>query len=245
MPSIYTDSVREERYGRLRVRKKQLEKYYDILGWILLIGMGGGLIAAAIGAFLTGIFLDPMELIRFIPEAGQVFIVFWALYRHDPKCTGLAMLIFFGCGALSSLLSGTGVGVNGIGFALNLGFLPLIIILLIDFKWDKLRKEEGFPHFDILYEEREKRQQNQEELSRNRALKAGVRVAATEQTSEMGDLLDAGFDAPVMAPHLHGIHDRGQFAVGGIRKPDAYTEGQMDRLEEIGAPENNTEMEEL
>ena len=245
MPSLYTDSVREARYAKLRAEKNRLEKIYNILGWIALFTMGGGLIMAALSAFLVGIFLDPMEIVKFVPEAGQVVCVFAALYKREPKFTGLMMLGFIACGLVSTLLSGAPSSAMDVSFLLNFAFIFLIVCLVYSFRWNKLTKEEGFPHFDITYEERQKRMQIQEEQSRNRAVRAGVRVAATEQTSEMGDILDAGFDAPVLAPHLTGTHDRSKNAVGGMKRPAAYTAGEMDELAEDGAPPQSAEMEEL
>lgn len=245
MPSLYTDSVREARYAKLRAEKNRLEKIYNILGWIALFTMGGGLIMAALSAFLVGIFLDPMEIVKFVPEAGQVVCVFAALYKREPKFTGLMMLGFIVCGVVSTLLSGAPSSAMDVSFLLNFAFIFLIVCLVYSFRWNKLTKEEGFPHFDITYEERQKRMQIQEEQSRNRAVRAGVRVAATEQTSEMGDILDAGFDAPVLAPHLTGTHDRSKNAVGGMKRPAAYTAGEMDELAEDGASPQSAEMEEL
>lgn len=245
MPSLYTDSVREARYAKLRAEKNRLEKIYNILGWIALFTMGGGLIMAALSAFLVGIFLDPMEIVKFVPEAGQVVCVFAALYKREPKFTGLMMLGFIACGVVSTLLSGAPSSAMDVSFLLNFAFIFLIVCLVYSFRWNKLTKEEGFPHFDITYEERQKRMQIQEEQSRNRAVRAGVRVAATEQTSEMGDILDAGFDAPVLAPHLTGTHDRSKNAVGGMKRPAAYTAGEMDELAEDGAAPQPAEMEEL
>ncbi len=245
MPSLYTDSVREARYAKLRAEKNRLEKIYNILGWIALITMGGGLIMAALSAFLVGIFLNPMEIVKFVPEAGQVFCVFAALYKREPKFTELMMLVFIACGVVGALLSGASSNAMNVSFVLNFAFIFLIVCLIYSFRWQKLAKEEGFPHFDITYEERQKRMQLQEEQSRNRAIRSGVRVAATEQTSEMGDILDAGFDAPVLASHLTGTHDRSKNAVGGMKRPAAYTAGEMDELAEDGAPPQSAEMEEL
>lgn len=241
MASLYTDEVREERYARLRCKKNKLDKQYGILGQIAVFLAGCGLIAGGLMSFLNGIFLNPMELISFIPSAAQAVMVVLAIYKREPKFTGLMMLAFFGCDVVGALLGKVNLLFNGM-------FIFLVFCLILDFRWDKLRKEEGFPLFDITYEEREKRNQIREEQARNRALQAGVRTAATEQSSDMGDILDDGFDTPVLAPHLHGIHDRGQFAVGGTQRPQAYQSGEMDMLEEIGQPPSgggSAEMDEL
>jgi len=242
---MYSDREREERYGRLRARKNKLEKQHDILGWVVMGTVGLGAVISIFSGVLYGVFVDASQFFYTLFELAEAGAVIYAVYKRDWRIT-LGVLIGY------ILLTAIQVG----AFDGHFSIVDLVVVLLgvelyIDRQWFKLSQEEGFPHFDITYAEREKRQQIQEELMRNRALQAGVRVASTEQTSGMGDLLDADSDAPVLAPHLQARHDRSRlYAAPGTQMPDAFDAGKMGMLEEIGAPApeappQNTEMDEL
>lgn len=243
MTTMYTDAAREERYGRLRAKRNFLEKWHDRLAWVAIFTIGLGMIASIMGGVLYGLFISISEFFTAMFDVAEALAVFYALYKRDYRITagvliGYVLLKSITLGAFGGMLSLT-----------DLVVLMLIAELIIDIQWHKLSQEEGFPLFDITYAEREERKQLQEEIVRNRAINQGVRVAATEQTSDMGDLLDAGFDAPVLPPHLSARHERsGLYATPGTQAAEDFDAGKMAMLEEIGAPPRSgqsNEMDEL
>lgn len=224
MASIYTDEVREQRYFKLRAKKKRLERILDWMMWIVLAAAALTIIPDFAAAFLNGVFLGDLHaLFEFLVDAAVYGFAIYAIYRKSAKLTGIAVAVV----ALGAVLTGTPLSLVGV--------IPLVLLLYVDVEWGKLEKEEGFPHFDITYAEREERQRTAEERARNRAIQAGARVAATEQSSDMGDLLDAGHDTMVVAPTLRGYHDRSRNSGSAPETPKPFAPGVMDTLEAIGS----------
>lgn len=224
MASIYTDAEREERYDKLRRKKRQLEKILDILMWGFLIFaallMIGGISSGLLGGLLGGGLGDFFDfLVTALLCAAAIYVIYAKKIKHT--------LIALGAGVLLMALTGMG------------SVIPLVAMIAcipVDIAWGKLEKEEGFPLFDISYAEREERQKASEQMVYQRALDAGVRIASTEQTSDMGDLLDAGHDAMVIAAPLRGSQDRFRGAVPDAVPQQSFQPGLMDTLEQMDAP---------
>ena len=230
MATLYTDAAREERYARLRTKKKGLEKCLDVCMLFTLFVMGGSVIINAIGGLLSFLSLDFGTALAFLIQAAVTAAVIWAIYQKDVRYSAIVL-------AVTCVIGGIELYLMDFGLNANL-FAPFVMIavLLIDIQWQKLSQEEGFPLFDISYKERAERERQIEKISKNRAVAEGVRIASTAQTSDMGDLLDADFDKPVMAQGLSGYHDRMRTAKPGTERKAAYQPGMMDMLEDLGAP---------
>ncbi len=224
MASLYTDEAREERYFKLRAKKKRLERILDWMMWIVLAAAALTIIPDFASAFLNGVFLGDLHaLFELLVDVAVYGFAIYAIYRKSAKLTGIAVAVVL----LGAVLTGSPLSL--------VGMIPLLLLLYVDVQWGKLEKEEGFPHFDITYAEREERQRTAEERARNRAIQAGARVAATEQSSDMGDLLDAGHDTMVIAPTLRGYHDRSRDSSRAAETPRQFAPGVMDTLEAIGS----------
>ena len=222
MASLYTDEAREERYFRLRAKKKRLDRVLDILMWLTLLCAAVSIIPGFAAAFLNGVFLGDLHaLLDFVWSVAVYALAIYAIYCKNPKYAFCAIV---GIVAISILFDAFSV----------IGLITLLPVLWVDKEWAKLEKEEGFPLFDMSYAEREERTRTAEERARNRALQAGARVASSGQTSDMGDLLDAGHDTMVIAPALHGQHDRYRGSVAGQTERPQFVPGVMDTLETIG-----------
>jgi|GEM_PF-2032605 len=230
MASLYTDEAREARYAKLRTKKKRLDITLDIIMRIVLFTMGLGVVINAIGGLLSVLSLNFLDGISFLLDLAMVAAVVYAIYKRDR----LTSAIVLGITIVFPMIRGFA---SGFGLSVNL-FAPVIMIavLIVDVQWYQLSQEEGFPLFDISYQERQERQKQLEKVSLNRAVASGVRMASTEQNSDMSDLLDAGFDRPVMAQPLSGYHERMKDAKPGVQRAAGYQPGVMDMLEEIGGP---------
>lgn len=219
MASIYTDKAREARYDKLRIKKNRYEK---ILGICMLLSLFIGIATFISGIFfglLSGAFLGDISVlvISFLATACNAFAIY-AIYAKNWKITIAAIAI---------AIAMVPFGMNDI--VLVLALIPALIVHVL---WKKLSQEEGFPLFQITQDEYDKRRQALERQTKKHALEEGVRVASTEQTSEMGDLLDDGFDSPVMPGELHAYHDRSRNANTVETAPSRQT-GNMDSLEDI------------
>lgn len=223
MASLYTDEAREERYFRLRAKKKRLDGLLDITMWITLACAAIVIIPGAMSAFLNGVFLGDMRtLLEFLMSVAVCGFTVYAIYCKNFRHVIIAMIGV----ALLTMLAG----------AMSLiVMIPLIIAAVVSWEWGKLEKEEGFPHFDITYAEREERERTAESRARNRAIQAGARISSVGQSSDMGDLLDAGHDTMVLAPTLRGQHDRYLGSTQQNTAPQPVNQGIMDSLESIGA----------
>ena len=227
LASIYTDESREQRYGRLRRKKKKCEKALDILMWITLLVGALDLIPQLFSGVLKGLFAGQLgEFFGVIFSAVSAAAAVYAIYAKKWTHTLGAILVI----AVSSAI---GMAISG-GLVTSSGYIVLLIpVLIVDRIWAGLEQEEGFPLFDISYAERGERSRNLEKLTEARALRAGYRIAQTEQTSDMPDLLDSGRDAPVAAAHPHGYQERFYGSAAENAPAEEIRSGIMDTLEEL------------
>ncbi len=221
MASIYTDEARRERYDRLRAKKKRLDKCLDIVMWLALIGAFIGVVSGFMSGVLNGVLYGNLKpFFIWLLDTGIYGVMIWAIYAKNIKLTLIAM----GIVALSSIAVIAGGEIPD-------GLVLLIPVLIVDIQWDKLSKEEGFPLFDISFREYEDRERHQTEIARNRALAAGVRVATAEgDGADMGDILDAGFDKPVIAERIGTNMGRYAGSVQDAVPQREFTPGVMDEL---------------
>lgn len=229
MATIYTDESREQRYARLRTKKRKCEKALDILMWITLLVGAFDLIPGLFSGLFNGLFGGSLDnffafFFSFAGAAAAIYAIYAKKFFHT-----LAAIVFI------AVISVLGAAMAG-QMAISTGYIVILIpVAVIDRIWNGLEKEEGFPLFDISYAEREERRRNQEKLTEVRMLRAGYRVAADEQPADMHDLLDSERDVPVMPAHPRGYHDRFLGSAAVSAPAAAVPSGIMDTLEEIGA----------
>lgn len=222
MTSIYTDEARQARYDRLRAKKRRLDKCLDVLMWITLIGgfitLLSGFMTGVLGGVLYG---DLKAFFEWLLNVAVFGVTVWAIYAKNVRFTLIAMIV----SAVAAFLELATA--SGFVYAL----IPLILTLIVDIQWEKLSKEEGFPLFEISIREYETREKHQLEIARNRALNAGVRVATAEgDGADMGDILDAGFDKPVIAERIGVNPGRFEGSVQGAVVQQGFTPGEMDSI---------------
>ena len=232
MASIYTDEAREARYGKLRDKRNRCDKWLGWIMWgVLLIGAFSllpGFVSGILGGLLKG---ELFSFFGFLFSVVNFCIAVYAVYAKKWKHTLIAI-------PLIAILGAFTMSIDSRMAAATAYIIPLIPTFFIDRTWGQLEQEEGFPLFDISYAEREERRRNMEKLTEARALRAGYRVAQTQQQSDMSDLLDSGHDAPVMAKPVHGYHDRFGDSVQAGTPMTSLPSGVMDTLEEMSGTEN-------
>jgi len=221
LASIYTDEAREARYSKLRQKKRAYDKIFDFCMWgAILFGVFAlrDLVLVLIAA-LTSFSLAIIA----VCFAGIICVLgtVWAIYKKDIRFSiAIALLMVF--------LQCSGV----IMFSLAL-FIIIGVTCVTDFLWYKLSQEEGFPLFEIGFEEWKQREKAYERCAENRAVEAGVRAAAEAQnigSGEMDDLLD-GSSEPIPAVPS-GYKDR--FAQAHVyESQQRYQPGVMDSLEDL------------
>ncbi|MBR6107922.1 MAG: hypothetical protein IKQ39_07920 [Oscillospiraceae bacterium] len=219
MASIYTDEVRQTRYMRLRRRKRILDRIFDVCmiaalvfgtlalysaGPMLMEGLGGADIRLILGG-----------LICILPLPGIIVTI----YLKNWKAAAAEFALLFLAGAI--LIDGT------------YGLLIFIdvIALVTDIFWEKLSQQEGFPTFEIGYQEEKERAKALHQYAENRAVAAGVRAERTEPDNDMHDLLDADTDVGTVTQKLTGMHDRYRDVQTHETGRAAYVPGVMDDLE--------------
>lgn len=219
MASIYTDESREARYDKLRKKRDRCEKVFSVCMWLsLFIGITTFGIGTVYG-LISGVFLgEMMPLIISLFASASCALAIYAVYAKNWKLTLAALLI------TAVLIP---LQVSEVVCA-----VVLIPVLIANVLWERLSKEEGFPEFRITQQEFDERRKSMERQTKKRALALGVRVAATDQSSEMGDLLDAGSDTPIMPGDLHAYHERGR-QTSVVETAPVLQQGNMDSLEDI------------
>ena len=229
MASIYTDEERENRYSRLRKKKRIYDRIFDVCMWAAIlfgavaVGDAGGCVMEGLGAIrftLIGI-----GIYGLIAIAGLIL----AIYKKDCRITALELVLLLTAGWMGAI--------SDIGFSV----LALIAVaaLITDFLWQKLSKEEGFPLFEISYQERENQNKALQRYAENRAVAAGARIERTEPDNEMHDLLDADNDSTAVTQKLTGVHQRYQTSQTYETGRPQYTPGVMDDLESVAAADQD------
>ena len=234
--SIYTDEAREKRYFVLRRKKKTYETCFgicvgiyalimisELIGGVASRGMAIGLGVNQI-ARIDRYHLVPNFLVLAVGLCGILF------RKWIPAVIGAAGLI---CLAAAELMTPLYIGLFGV--------IPLGVTVWAGMGWSALKKEEGFPRFQIDLEEYEAQRKAQVSFMQQRALRQGVRTAqqALDPDAEMHDLAEeAGPDAlPAM---LQGYHARGAGSDPVVQVPVP----QFDRMQTL-SPEDVGGLDEL
>ena len=225
MASVYSDREREERYSKLRRKKKAMDKFFD---WSMYAVIAGALLIVIPSIYmgvLSSLFLGKM--LEFFASILAMFAAaagIYAVYRKDPRITALiAVLQLIFCVAASE------------GLADLLMLVVMILEVCVQASWQKLTQEEGFPDFDITLNEYAAREKDYARQAEIRAVTAGLRTdAELPRSNAMDDLLS---DRVQAAPqHLHTYHDRSTRSAVPEVQPLPAASALMGTLEEIGAP---------
>ena len=234
MANILTDESRLTRYSVLRKRKKILETIFDISMFLIILAAATEIIPQFISGVLQGFFLGELRpFFVFLGVTLSMAFFVYALFRRDWRFLLPALI-------LSLLLTGG-------GFFCGLGSLlsPFAIAaaLIVSFFWLKLQKEEGFPLFEITFNEEQERQKVQEKRTEYRTLQAQIREAQEKPDSnaEMTDLLDADSQKDFMPAHLSNYHERYRNADAVVHSVQPHD----DRMDTVTEPEQSGEMDEL
>ncbi len=229
LASIYTDEERESRYSGLRKKKRIYDKVFDICMWTAII----------FGVFALRDILITMIAALWVMSIPTIFVCLlalvcvlgtvWAIYKKDIRFSGGILLLML-------FLQFTGV----INFGVQ---LPLVagVTCVTDYLWYKLSQEEGFPQFEISFEEWKQREKAYEHYAENRAVEAGVRAAAGAQNDggEMHDLLDESRAPLPASPSSY----KSRFEQAHVyEKQVHYQPGVMDSLEDLIPSEGSDDM---
>lgn len=234
-PYQASDKAREERYAKNRLIRNRLDKTFDISMWVTivvsLIPVANSLIygLAALVAAQVGVLFE--SLCTLAGCAATVLAIYQKKVSFTIAMLGVNVLMLFCKGSV----------------LLNIPIL--LFVLWVCDRWEKLSQEEGFPLFDIPYREQEERRKLQEQYARDRAIQSGARVAATEQQSDMHDILDADRDTPVLPAEIRGYEERNR-KTGDVFHPTVQPDSgvcaaqpvstDMDTLEALLPPINQT-----
>ena len=218
MASLLTDDVRREQNAVFRAQRIKCEKIFNVCGFFLILtalaDLVGTILWSAFG-LITSTNLAPAWCFP-VSLAVYVLVLTGTFGRKMPTVL------------IGALIGAARLILNPIGF-FTLSAIPILIICLTMRKWVSLSKEEGFPLFDISFDEREKRAAQMERITKHVAIETGKRRTAVPDAGEMSDLLDAAGDVPVATAELSGYHDRSRH--GSIVESGRTVEnGNMDEL---------------
>lgn len=196
------DELRLIRYEKCRKQKKII----DIVIGICLV--------SAIVLTFAGI---DSGLFSVISMAAGIFAIYYRNWRVTAIVTAVVgiLLIF---------------GLNG-----DLGFIQLftlIVALICDFFWSKLKAQEGFPMFILIEKRLNTSQKAKTYTARKNAVESGIRAAASDinANSDMQDLFDETPDA--LNADLKGYQERSLNADPLVHAAERHSD-IMDVLEEL------------
>ena len=225
MPSIYTDEERSRRYGELRERKKWLDRAYSISMWITL--------GLALFLLLPSIYLTFMQGM-FLFQISQTLNLLLLLLMFGLQICGIyarRWQITAGAAAAAFIMSATDMKINGIRDILHwfiTGFACVTVFVFVcHYAHHKLSQEEGYPDFDISYEERAQQKKQMEARQMHRILQEEAKPADPNAESDMTDLLDeAQRTAPAALTAYRDRHTLNTHNAGEKQ----YVPGEMDEL---------------
>ena len=218
MASFQTDEVRRERYGVLRAQRIKCEKRFSLSGALLAFVTAADIIGSILFSTFGLITTVGAEMLACLPLSLAVYVL---MFAGITKRSMMPLLI-------GALLSAVRVALCPASFFLPT-FFPLLIAILTMRKWDALSKEEGFPKFDISFDEREKRAAQMERITKHAAIETGKRRTAAPDADAMSDLLDTEGDVPVATAELSGYHERSRHG-RIVESGKAVEYGNMDDL---------------
>lgn len=217
MANLLTDEVRRERYAVCRARRIRCDKTFNLcvsmLAFIVLLD-----IAASIAFSVAGKMWDvDNRMLLGLPFSLAIYIAeLFGIYKRNHFITLVVLLI-------------TPIRVFFQLSVFAMAAIPFFIAELTMKKWEGLRKEDGFPKFDIDYAERESRAAKQAAITKHVAIETGKRRLAAQNADEMSDLLDEQGDIPVASAELSGYHDRSRHGKIG-EQSRTLLHGGMDDL---------------
>ena len=236
MISIYTDEARRKRYAdNLRIKAK-CEKWFAIsLGIYVLL-----MIAELCGGFFSRGMAIGLG-VNNIAQIGRYHLLpcFLAL------SAGLAGILLrewrLTAAAVIGVLLVTCAGWFNAFCIGTFTLLPLASATAAGIKWAKLRKEEGFPRFQIDWAEYETREKSQTGYVQQRALEQGVRTEPQplDPHAGMRDLTEKP-ETEALPAVLQGYHDRGIGSDPVVQAPVSH----YDRMATI-KPEDVGGLEQL
>ena len=225
MPSFYTDEERSRRYGELRERKKWLDRAYSISMFVTLGIALFLLLPCLYMTFMQGIFLFQISqvfnmLILLLMFAFQVC----GIYSRRWQFTAASVATEFVMETMKMKL----VGIESILPWFMVGFSCVTVFVFVcHYANNKLSQEEGYPDFDISYEERAQQKKQMEARQMHRILQEEAKPADPNAESDMTDLLD---EAQRTAPAaLTAYRDRHTLNTQNAGEKQ-YVPGEMDEL---------------
>lgn len=229
MVSLYTDKAREERYFRLRRRRKRCEKISGIAFAVTVVvgltELAADLFSGLILAGLTGQESKEVPLpgiLTLLPAAAMILAVVAVIRKNWLIAAADILFIIFL--AMFGFLCKFYIGV--------LDIPPLGAMVYVGRVWERLKEQEGFPRFRIDYEETQNRERLQAGFIEHRAVEEGVREEQEELDpgAAMEDLMDAGKSKQQLGAKLQNYHNRYEGADAVIHAADKTT-GVMNELE--------------
>lgn len=238
MASIYTDEERDRRNARLRAKKKHLDGMFDVLGWVLYILLGFVVVTDIFMGFLDSITDSVRPFLGGVCNLGIGFGAVYALHRREMRATVFWMIVSIPLGILANYLGAWMRPFVIVAEVYEAVLLPL------QREWQRLSQEDGFPLFDVSYNDRALAQKAQEKVMQKRAIAAaeqsrkegGVFVENADGQGDMLDILDDNGMARIIPEKLTGYQDRLREPARGEERSHAYVPGVMDTLEDIAPP---------
>lgn len=232
MVSMYTDKAREERYFRLRRRKKRCDRILSIavaasiliglteiscelFAPYLLKGLRGGIETASLP--LPG-------LHSIFPIAGMILVPF-AAQKRSWILAAIAVPVILLSAVLGLLCK----------FYIGLFDLPLLAgIIYAGRIWEHLKVQEGFPRFQIDFDEYKNRAEQQAHYIEHRAIEEGARAEQDmlDPNAEMDDLCGGAAQPQRLGAKLQKYHERSLGSDAVIRPVEAHGDA-MTELEEF------------
>ena len=225
MPSALTDEARRAHYGKMREYKKWIDKAYAL-------GMGVFILLAVLLVLPTFYFTVMSGMFLFKIKKPVIDLLF-VLLMYGLQFAGIGTRKWqYTAGAAAAWFVSDTVGFSLVAMSeIYLYFSIAFVILTVyasacHIAWHKLSQEEGFPDFDISFEERGKQQKQAEAQHRHRILQEEA-TAAAGSVKDMTDLLDP--EQKTMPAELTAYRDRHTLTAQNAGNKD-YVPGEMDEL---------------
>jgi len=224
MASALTDEERGRQYDIMREEKKRCEKVYNICGWVI-IGLAVFIVLPSIySAFLHAMFRFE---VRPIGETALIIAMFlfglFGIARRSYYLTGISLVLMVFVDGCVRQITGIPEILPHFTFAFS---IVSIIVGYIHWRWGKLKDQEGFPDFNISYQERAQHEAAMQKQRENHLLAEGAE-RRQPNSGEMTELLDE--EQTALPAELSAYKDRftQHTEKAGERQ---YTKGEMDEL---------------
>lgn len=226
MVSMYTDEARLKRYSVLHAKMEKCEFWFGkclLISIVVSLAESVGNIFAKPVANLVQGKLVPNSISTLLVVLTMGFTVFAITQRNRKLILAalVAVVLCFCAGWYTQFQIGA------------IQIMPLSIALRYAFTWNMLENEEGFPRFQIDWEEHGNREKSQVSYIERRALESGARVEqeALDPNAQMTDIIDAPEEVQQLGAKLHNYHERSRNSDAAVQIAPHHNQ-TMDAIED-------------